>query len=231
MAVLGLVDLGALRRTWRYSRFDFAALSVTILATLGAGVEFGIAAGVALSVLLHLWQTSRPHMAVIGQVPGTQHYRNILRHDVVCAPDVLSLRIDESLYFGNARAIENMVQAKVAARPELRHVVLNFAAVNVVDASALESLELIMHRLGDSGIRVHLSEVKGPVMDRLAPTDFMAGLTGDVYLSHHAALAALAPELTRRTDRLSHPTPDARQCHPERPHHARARAFSGKSEG
>src|SRR5690606_6682478 len=118
-----------------------------------------IVTGVLMSVLLHLWRTSRPHVAVIGQIPGTQHFRNVLRHDVVCAPEVLSLRIDESLYFANARAIEDVVQQAVAERPEIRHVVLNCAAANGIDASALESLELIMHRLADAGIKLHLTEV------------------------------------------------------------------------
>ncbi|MBM9594825.1 SulP family inorganic anion transporter [Roseitranquillus sediminis] len=217
VAVLSLVDIGALRRTWSYSRFDFAALAGTILVTLIRGVEAGILTGVAISVLLHLWRTSRPHVAVLGQVPGTAHFRNILRHDVISAPQVLSLRIDESLYFGNARAIEDVVQREVAARPEVREVVLNCAAVNGIDASALESLELIMHRLQDAGIRLHLSEVKGPVMDRLARTEFLRHLSGGVYLSHHEALADLAPDTTRDADARARPDLDPAQPFPERP--------------
>ena len=216
VAVLSLVDLAAFRRTWRYSRSDFAALLGTVLVTLGLGVEAGIITGVAISLLLQLWRSSRPHVAVLGQVPGTAHFRNVLRHDVVCAPEVLSLRIDESLYFGNARAIEDVVQEAVATRRAVRHVVLNCAAVNGIDASALESLELIMHRLSDTGIRLHLSEVKGPVMDRLARTDFIQHLTGRVFLSHHEALAELAPETTRLADMSDRPPIDAAQSFPER---------------
>lgn len=216
VAVLSLVDLGALRRTWTFSRFDFAAMAGTIVVTLGWGVEAGIGTGVLVSVLLHLWRTSRPHVAFIGQIPGSHHFRNVLRHDVVCAPEVLSLRIDESLYFANARAIENVVQQAVAERPEVRHVILNCAAVNGIDASALESLELIMHRLDDAGIKLHLSEVKGPVMDRLARSDFVRHLPGRVFLSHHEALAELAPETTSRADLAARPAIDAAQTFPER---------------
>ncbi|WP_410219235.1 SulP family inorganic anion transporter [Paracoccus sp. (in: a-proteobacteria)] len=197
VAVMSLADFGALRRTWIYSRFDFSSLAATLVFTLALGVEKGILIGIAISVLLHLWRSSRPHVAVLGQVPGTHHFRNVLRHDVVCVPDVLSLRIDESLFFGNARAIEDVIQQAVADRPQVRHVVLNCAAVNGIDASALESLELIMHRLEDASIRLHLSEVKGPVMDRLGSTDFLCHLSGNVFLSHHAALEALAPASTR----------------------------------
>ena len=194
VAVLGLADFGALARTWRYSRSDFSALAATLAVTLSAGVEAGIMAGVAVSVLLHLWASSRPHVAVIGQVPGTQHFRNVLRHAVVCTPEVLGLRIDESLFFANARAIETVIQQQAAARPQLRHVVLNCAAVNSIDASALESLELVMHRLSDAGISLHLSEVKGPVMDRLQRSDFLDHLTGQVHLSHYHAVETLAPQ-------------------------------------
>src|SRR5690606_26752773 len=129
----------------------------------------------------------------------------VLRHDVICAPEVLGLRIDESLFFANARGIEDVVQRAVAERPEIRHVVLNCAAVNGIDASAIESLELIMHRLTDGGIILHLSEVKGPVMDRLARTDFLRHLSGEVFLSHHEALAALAPQTTCLADHSARP--------------------------
>ena len=216
VAVLSLVDLGALRRTWRYSRFDFAAMAGTIVVTLAAGVEAGIITGVALSLLLHLWRSSRPHVAEIGQVPGTRHYRNILRHDVLRSEEVLSLRIDESLWFGNARAVEDVIQQSVAERPSLRHLVLNCTAVNLVDASALESLELVTHRLGDQGVDLHLSEVKGPVMDRLAKSSFLEHLTGRVFLSHHEALEALAPEVTGTADRADRPAMDASRPFPER---------------
>lgn len=200
VAVLSLVDFSALRRTWRYSRADFAALASTILVTLGVGGETGVVTGIVVSVLLHLWHTSRPHVAIIGQVPGMAHFRNIARHEVACAREVLGLWIDESLYFANARAIEDIVQRTVADQPDVRHVVLNCAAVNGIDSSALESLELVMHRLRDQDIGLHLSELKGPVMDRLSPTCFIANLTGQVFLSHHQAIARLAPATTQAAD-------------------------------
>ena len=192
VAVLSLVDLAAIRRVWAYSRADFAAMAATILGTLLSGVETGIVIGVLLSLLLHLYRTSRPHMAVVGNVPGTEHFRNVLRHEVVTDPRVLSLRVDESLYFANSRYLEDRIAALVAERPELRHVVLMCSAVNEIDASALESLEEINHRLKDAGIALHLSEVKGPVMDRLRRSPFLGHLTGGVYLSQFEAIGALA---------------------------------------
>ncbi len=198
VAVLSLVDLRILRSTWAYSRADFLAVVVTLGVTLAAGVEPGLVAGVALSLLLYLYKTSRPHIAEVGLVPGTEHFRNVLRHAVRTSPRLASLRVDESLYFANARVLEDRVNALVAERPQLRHVVLQCSAINDIDASALESLEAIDQRLQDAGVALHLSEVKGPVMDRLRGTGFLRHLSGEVYLSHYQAIAVLAPEIVEQ---------------------------------
>ncbi|PRD65931.1 sodium-independent anion transporter [Malikia granosa] len=192
VAVLTLVDFSVFSRTWRYAKADFTALLLTFALTLLAGVEVGLVAGVGVSVLLLLLRTSRPHIATVGQVPGTEHYRNVLRHEVITHPAVLSLRVDESLYFANARYLEDQVAAAVARQPALRHVVLQCSAINDIDASALESLETIDQRLRAAGLQLHLSEIKGPVMDRLNRTDFLRHLSGRVFLSHHQAVLTLA---------------------------------------
>ena len=192
VAVLSLVDFSILKRAWAFSHADFAAVSVTILLTLIFGVEAGVSAGVITSILVHLYKTSRPHMAVVGRVPGTEHFRNVLRHEVETQPHVLSLRVDESLYFPNARFLEDQLARYAADKPELTDVVLMFPAVNEIDLSALESLETINTRLRDADIRLHLSEVKGPVMDRLKRSHFLDDLTGEVFLSQHEAVCALA---------------------------------------
>ncbi|MET3661984.1 SulP family sulfate permease [Aquamicrobium ahrensii] len=191
VAVLSLVDFGAVRRVFAYSKSDFAAMAATILVTLGWGVELGVIAGVALSLLLHLYRTSKPHIAIVGQVPGTEHYRNVERHPVLTAPELLSIRVDESLYFANSRFLEDTIAAYIAERPDVRHVILMCSAVNAIDASALESLEEINRRLTDAGIGFHLSEVKGPVMDRLEITRFLQHLNGNVFLSQHEAVNTL----------------------------------------
>jgi sulfate permease, SulP family len=196
VAVLSLVDLSILRKTWSYSKADFAAVLTTILLTLGIGVEAGVSAGVLLSIFLFLYKTSRPHIAEVGLVPGTQHFRNVLRHKVVTHPEVLTIRIDESLYFANARFLEDYVYDRVVPDRALRHVILMCSAVNEIDMSALESLEAINHRLKGIGITLHLSEVKGPVMDRLQRAHFLDELTGRVFLSQYDAMLALTPVAT-----------------------------------
>jgi SulP family sulfate permease len=192
VAVLTLVDVGVFVRTWRYAKSDFIALLLSFGLTLLAGVEVGLIAGVGSSLLLFLYRTSRPHIAVVGQVPGTEHYRNVQRHEVLQQPAILGLRIDESLYFANARFLEDAISSHVAVRSGLRHVVLQCSAINDIDASALESLETINQRLKTSGVQLHLSEVKGPVLDRLQRSHFLGQLSGRVFLTHHQAVMALA---------------------------------------
>ena len=191
VAVLSLIDFKTPLRLWRYSKSDFAAHIATIGMTLVMGVEVGVIVGVSTGLMLYLWKASRPHAAIVGRVPGTEHYRNIERHEVIIWPHILSIRIDESLTFLNARWLEEYVLERMAAKPELRHVVLLCSAVNSVDASGLESLEAINHRLADAGISLHLSEVKGPVMDKLKRTDILEELHGKVFLSHDKAIAHL----------------------------------------
>ena len=194
VAVLSLVDFSILTKTWGYSKVDFTAVFATIFLTLGMGVEVGVSAGVILSVGLFLYKTSKPHVAEVGLVPTTQHFRNINRHEVETHPSVVTLRIDESLYFANASFLQDLVYDRVACSQPIRHVVLMCSAVNEIDMSALESLEAINTRLKDLGIKLHMSEVKGPVMDRLKRSHFLDEMTGKVFLSQYDAYVELQPK-------------------------------------
>ncbi|MBD2857626.1 sulfate permease [Spongiibacter sp. KMU-158] len=200
VAVLSLVDFSIIKKTWQFARSDFVAVITTIGLTLSLGVEMGVACGVFASLALHLYKTSKPHMAVVGEVPGTEHFRNIDRHEVLTHEEVLSLRVDESLYFANAGFIEDRIYALLEKYPKTRHVILMCTAVNEIDLSALESLESINHRLKDSGIKLHLSEVKGPVMDMLQKTHFLSELNGQVFLTHHLAVNAALNESRSGSD-------------------------------
>ncbi len=191
VAVLSLVDFKTPQHIWHYSKPDFAAMAATVLVTLLAGVEPGVIAGVGLSLALFLWRASRPHAAIVGRVPETEHFRNVRRHQVLTDPRILTIRIDESLTYLNARWLEEFVLEQVAEHPKLRHLILMCSAVNAIDASALESIEAINHRLADAGVKLHLSEVKGPVMDALERSHLLRDLTGTVWLSQNKAFAAL----------------------------------------
>lgn len=192
VAVLSLVDFSILGKAWRYSKADFIAVAATMFITLVVGVEVGVITGVLVSILVHLYKSSRPHIATVGQVPNSEHFRNVLRHDVITHPNILTVRVDESLYFANARFLEDHLFERVARRTELRDVILMCSAINAIDMSALESLEAINERLCDMGVSFHLSEIKGPVMDQLVDTDFLKHLTGEIFLSQKIAVDRLS---------------------------------------
>jgi len=200
IAVLSIIDFAVIKRTWQYSKPDFSAMLATIIMTLIAGIELGIISGVSLSILLYLYRTSKPHCAEVGLLEGSEHFRNIERHSVSTCPSILTLRIDESLYFANARYLEDKVYDLVARSPQIKHFILMCPAVNFIDASALESLEAINERLIDSHVTFHLSEVKGPVMDRLECSHFIEQLSGEIYMSQFDAWQALST-ITAKSDR------------------------------
>lgn len=194
VAVANLVDIRGLIEAWRYNVADGLSFVATFVAVLTIGVEAGILLGVGVSLALYLWRTSRPHMAIVGRVGATEHFRNVLRHDVFTVPSVLTVRVDESLYFANAANLEVRLLGMVAEQPEVEHLVLICSAVNQIDASALESLQNLSLELADAGVTLHLAEVKGPVMDRLSRSGFLDSLgDGRVFLSTHEAMQALTP--------------------------------------
>ena len=195
VTVMSLVDFSILKRTWAFSKTDFIGALTTLLVTLSVSIEIGLMVGVVASLALFLYKASRPHIAEVGLVPGTEHFRNIRRHSVLTSPRVVSLRVDESLYFANSRALEDRVNDAVANAPDVEHIVLQCSAINDIDSTALESLETIERRLRDSGISLHLTEVKGPVMDHLKDTPFLQGLSGKVFLTHYQAIHELSPEI------------------------------------
>lgn len=206
VAVLSLVDLKKPVEVFRYSRPDFAAMMATIGVTLLIGVELGVIAGVGVSLALFIWRASRPHAAVVGRVPGSEHFRNVQRHDVFTDPRVLTIRVDESLTYLNARWLEEFVLGQAAEQPAVKHLILMCSAVNAIDASALESIEAINHRLSDAGVKLHLSEVKGPVMDALERSHLLRDLTGQIFLSQSEAFSAVTAIADR--DEASKSAPD-----------------------
>ena len=191
VAVYGLIDFSVLKKAWVYSKADFAAVFITLVLTLLIGVEVGIGSGVLASVLIHLYKTSQPHVAVIGRVLGTEHFRSVDRHTVETFENQLSIRIDESLYFANTRYLEELIFKLISDKPKLEHVILMCTAVNKIDMSALETLEKINETLKELEVKLHLSEVKDPIMGKLAKTNFFKELTGNNYLSQNQAVEDL----------------------------------------
>ena len=192
VAVLQLVNVRGARRVWAYSRSDGAALVATFAGVFLLGVENGILVGVVLAGVLHLARASRVNVAVVGRKEGSEHFRNVERHEVRTVPTVLAIRIDESLFFGNARNLEECVHELIAERPDVRAVLLIAGGINHVDATGLECLEHCAESMAHTGIELHLAEVKGPVLDRLERAGFLERLgRSRLHLSAHEAMLAL----------------------------------------
>lgn len=187
VAVTTLIDFSILKKTWQFSRSDFYAVLATIVITLLLGVEVGVASGVTLSIALHLYRTSKPHVAEVGLIKGSEHFRNVKRYEVETSPQLLCLRPDESLFFANATFLEDHIIDTISQRKEINHVVIQCSAVNEIDFSALEMLEALNLQLKSLNIKLSLSEVKGPVMDHLECSGFLQHLNGKVYLSQFQA--------------------------------------------
>lgn len=187
VAVAPVIDVGALRRAWHYDRADAIALAATALGVVVAGVEAGIAIGIGISLISLVWRSSHPHIAVIGRVPFTEHFRNVLRYQTEVLPHVLALRIDENLLFANAQAVEQRVRTELEGRPAVGHVLLVLSSVSQIDFTGLEMLRELNDALRARGIALHFSELKGPVLQRLRQSSLLQCLSGRVFLSTHQA--------------------------------------------
>jgi len=188
VAVLSGLKFQPFVDAWAYARPEALLMLLVCLTVLGVNLAVGLGLGVVGSIALLLQRSARPHVAQIGRVPGTEHYRNVDRHAVECLPDVMGLRIDESLVFTNARGLSDVVQGYLQTQPGVRRVVLLMSPVNSIDFSGLEALRELHASLQLQGRRLDLSEVKGPVLDRLRASDWQRWFEGQVYLSHHQGM-------------------------------------------
>jgi SulP family sulfate permease len=183
VAVLGMLELDTLRTAWRYDRGDALAWFASGAGVVLLGVEAGVLIGVALSMGTLIWRASRPHIAVLGRIAGTEHFRNIERYPAETRPEVLVLRIDANLFFGNVEAVQQRIEDELRSHPQARNLVLVMSAVSSIDTTALFALSELNQNLGRRGIGLHLAEVKGPVMDRLRQSELLHALNGEVFLS------------------------------------------------
>ena len=192
-AVAPQVRLAPLWHAWRAERSDAVAFAVTFALVLWLGVDSGIVAGVVISLAAWLMKSSRPHLAELGLLPGSSHFRNVQRHPCQTLPGVLMLRIDESLYFGNARHVRDALLARLAAAGQVHTLLLVMSAVNRVDITGLAMLERLDDTLAARGVRLQLAEVKGPVWDVFGRAGLAERFSGRVHLSTYAAWQSLLP--------------------------------------
>jgi len=193
VAVTPLINVHGFRRTLAYSRGDGLTFGATFVAVLFLGVERGLLLGALLGLAVYVWRTGRPHVAVLGRVHGSEHYRNVNRYHVETWPNLLLLRVDESLYFANASRIEETILDRIAASPQVTDLLLIGSGINHVDSTGLAMLETLLPALREAGVCTHLAEFKGPVLDRLKGSGLLETLApGQVFLSTERAVTALA---------------------------------------
>ena len=195
VSIWKLVNFQPFFDAWRYSKADGLAMWITFLGVVLIDISTGLIIGIVSTFVLMLWRISRPHIAVVGLVEGTQHFRNIQRHQVSTSDQVLSLRIDENLTFLNANSFKGYLINEISLNDQLQHVIINCSSISAIDLSALEMLEDLNAELAKLDIRLHFAEVKGPVMDKLQASKLMTHLSGRIYLTHFQAIQDLAPEI------------------------------------
>ncbi|MCH7396042.1 sulfate permease [Acinetobacter dispersus] len=195
VSIWKLVTLTPFIETWKYSKADGLAMWVTFFGVTCLDISTGLIIGIVLTFALLLWRISRPHIAVIGLIEGTQHFRNISNYNVITTPAIVSFRVDENLSFLNAHVLKGHVITEVSQNSLLQHVVINCSSISNIDLSALEMLEDLNQELKQLQIQMHLSEIKSPVMDRLSKSQLINELTGQIFLSHYQAIQTLSPEM------------------------------------
>jgi sulfate permease, SulP family len=201
VAVAGLVDLRSIVDTWRYSKADGSSNLVTFLGVLTYGVEAGLIMGVVLSVLLYLWRTGHPNIAIVGRLPHSTEFRSIERHKVETWPEILLVRVDENLYFANVGHVQDMITREFQKRPRIKHLVLVMSGVGFVDSSALQILQMSVDTLREAGVTLHLADVKGPVLDRLRRTRIFEQIApGQVFPTAQVAVTALTRAAEREKE-------------------------------
>ena len=191
MSVSDFIDFSPVYRYWKFYRHDSITHIVSLLGVLLFGVERGLLIGILVAVALFVRRSSRPHIAIVGRVGDSAHFRSELRYQVATHPHVMAVRIDENLYFANASLVETRLLRLVSRNPKIRHLLLVCSSINFIDTSGLEMLERIDRALIRSDVKLHLSEVKGPVMDQLNASDLPRELSGQIFFTTDEAMREL----------------------------------------
>ncbi|MDO5769820.1 MAG: SulP family inorganic anion transporter [Psychrobacter sp.] len=193
-SIISLIDVGTFKLAWRTDCIDALSFAAAFFGVLAFGLNTGLVIGIITSFAGLIWQSSQPHIAVVGQLAGTSHFRNINRHDVITYHNLVLIRIDESLFFGNSQSVYERIQTALAQYPDASELVLIMAAVNHIDLSAQEMLVNLNEALMSQDKRLHFTFIKGPVMDVIEQTPVIEKLSGQVFLSTMDAVKVLTSD-------------------------------------
>ncbi|MBV1904434.1 MAG: sulfate permease [Pseudomonadales bacterium] len=195
ISVMGLVDFSGLRKQMHFYPNDAYVHAVTFIGVVFFSVESGLLLGVLMSIAFFVRRSSRPHIALVGRIGSSQDFRSTKRHEVETFAPISAVRIDENLYFANSTQVENRLYKMISNKPDTRHLLMVFSSISFIDTTGLEMLIRVVQSLKRQNITLHLSEVKGPVMDQLQRSEFFNILTGKLYFSTDQAMRELQREI------------------------------------
>ena len=190
-SILSLIDVETFKTALKTDRLDALSFAATFLGVLSFGLNVGLVIGIIVSFAGLIWQSSQPHIAVVGRLEGTEHFRNIHRHDVITYDNLLIMRVDESLFFGNSQSVYNQIKEALNQHPKAHELVLIMSSVNHIDLTAQEMLITLNRELKATNKRLHYSFIKGPVMDIIEQTPVITELSGRLFLSTMQAITLL----------------------------------------
>ena len=195
VAVSQLLDVQTVKMAWQHDKSEAYAYLATLMGVLLAGLQVGLLLGLFVSLAALIWRSHQPHVAVVGQVGTTEHFRNVQRHQVTTWPNLLLIRIDENLFFGNSESIANRIWLEINQQPKLSDVVLIFSAVNHIDLSSQLMLDNLQQQLAQRQINIHFAEIKGFVMDTLVNTPLLKNWQGKIFDTTEQAANSLKPQV------------------------------------
>lgn len=194
-SALAMIDKKTFKQAWQHDKADAICFAISFAAAIIFGLNAGLIVGLLASFAAMIYRTHQVHIAVVGRVGDSEHFRNITRHEATTFDNLLLLRIDESLYFGNAQSVHQNL-ARLSDASDAREIVLIMTAVNHIDLSAQEMLHEFDKECTAAGKRLHFAEIKGPVMDALSDSSVLSALSGQVFLSANQAVCTLTQSKT-----------------------------------
>lgn len=189
-SAFAMIDFDTLKTAKAQDKAEMVNFLVAFVATCLFGLNVGLTAGLLVSFAGLIYKSHQVHIATLGQVGDSEHFRNINRHSVRTFENLLILRIDEHLYFGNSQSVHKKLSQAISASTA-HHVILVMSGVNHLDLTAQEMLCTLNQELTAQQKTLHFAEIKGPVMDKLLNTPLLKCLTGQVFLSTSQAVEAL----------------------------------------
>lgn len=183
VAVIGLMDFKFPKELLKYSKIDFLILNFTLFITAGVGIKEGILAGALFSVVMLVYKSTKPHVAILGKVSGTHHYRSKGRfEEVEIDHRILIMRFDSQLHFANAAFFKDVLQENAEIKGDkLEILIIDGKSINNIDSSAIYALNEVIDYFQLKNVQIFFTDLKGPVRDLFKKSGLTDRLGMDVF--------------------------------------------------